>query len=57
MKRCEPPQWFLEKVLDSARKTWHGELSEMRVMHNRNGASIMDTERHHFGVEPKSRKD
>lgn len=38
-------QRFLEEVVIEARRVWDGEIAEIRVMRNRNGASIFSTER------------
>ena len=42
---------FLKYVQSLAEKTWDGQLSEFRVMHNRNGASVMPTTRKHFSTK------
>lgn len=50
-KKPDPPQAYLEMVLNLAIRAWHKEVSEFRVMSNRNGASVMRTLREHFSTK------
>ncbi len=54
-ERPEPPQEFLEHVLHHARRAWHGEISEARVISHRNGASVFTTEREYFAINLNKR--
>jgi len=42
---------FLEEVMHLAMKVWDGELAEIRLMKNRNGASVFSTERMYHSVK------
>lgn len=44
----DPPQEYLEMVMDLAYRAWYKDVSEFRVMSNRKGASVMRTIREHF---------
>lgn len=50
-KKPDPPQAYLEMVMDLAWKAWQKDISEFRVMSNRNGASVMRTLRDHFSTK------
>ena len=43
-------QRFLEEVMHLATQVWSGEIAEIRVMKNRNGASVFSTERMYHSV-------
>ncbi len=44
-------QRFLEQVFMAAREVWKGDTAEVRIMKNRNGASIFTTERTFYSIK------